>query len=310
MGMVVGSLLRMHLNGARIGGETGLQVSACCCPTAGWQGSGVSCMLHYSVGKDSQQFALALHANLLLAPCPCVQLCRKRALELPQPAIWTRMWVVLRRGEPQMTRKPSWWVGWAGFYHAPAGRAQPGTAWSGAVALLAHSLGWLLIHSHLRSKQCVTPSPTPQTLAGSRGVTAQLVAARLAATPGRRRNSGGGPAGDEVGAAGRVGSQMLRWRVDRLNRGWWLVRCTLLSCVYFPCEREFVFPCQQDDGSMDLEQRQLRDGEYVAVRRFTRILERGPDAKATVDEVGMAGSFRPDQVRSCMAGSRRWGVPS
>ena len=36
---------------------------------------------------------------------------------------------------------------------------------------------------------------------------------------------------------------------------------------------------------MDLEQRQLRDGEYVAVRRFTRILERGPDAKATVDEV-------------------------
>lgn len=37
---------------------------------------------------------------------------------------------------------------------------------------------------------------------------------------------------------------------------------------------------------MDLEQRQLRDGEYVAVRRFTRILERGPDAKATVDEVG------------------------
>lgn len=40
---------------------------------------------------------------------------------------------------------------------------------------------------------------------------------------------------------------------------------------------------------MDLEQRQLRDGEYVAVRRFTRILERGPDAKATVDEVGAVG---------------------
>ncbi|KAL4440251.1 hypothetical protein ABPG75_003252 [Micractinium tetrahymenae] len=36
---------------------------------------------------------------------------------------------------------------------------------------------------------------------------------------------------------------------------------------------------------LDLEARQLRDGEYVAVRRFTRILERGPDAKATVDEV-------------------------
>lgn len=61
---------------------------------------------------------------------------------------------------------------------------------------------------------------------------------------------------------------------------------------------------------MDLEQRQLRDGEYVAVRRFTRILERGPDAKATVDEVGMAGSFRPDQVCLDMAGSRLWGVPS
>lgn len=37
---------------------------------------------------------------------------------------------------------------------------------------------------------------------------------------------------------------------------------------------------------LDLEARQLRDGEYVAVRRFTRILERGPDAKTTVDEVG------------------------
>lgn len=38
-------------------------------------------------------------------------------------------------------------------------------------------------------------------------------------------------------------------------------------------------------ATLDLEARQLRDGEYVAVRRFTRILERGPDAKATVDEV-------------------------
>ena len=36
---------------------------------------------------------------------------------------------------------------------------------------------------------------------------------------------------------------------------------------------------------LDLEARQLRDGEYVAVRRFTRILERGADAKARVDEV-------------------------
>ncbi|PSC67685.1 paladin isoform X1 [Micractinium conductrix] len=40
-----------------------------------------------------------------------------------------------------------------------------------------------------------------------------------------------------------------------------------------------------EEQPLDLEERQLRDGEYVAVRRFTRILERGPDAKATVDEV-------------------------
>jgi hypothetical protein len=40
---------------------------------------------------------------------------------------------------------------------------------------------------------------------------------------------------------------------------------------------------------LDLEARQLRDGEYVAVRRFTRILERGPDAKAEVDQVGRQG---------------------
>lgn len=29
----------------------------------------------------------------------------------------------------------------------------------------------------------------------------------------------------------------------------------------------------------------LRDGEYVAVRRFTRILERGIEAKGRVDDV-------------------------
>lgn len=46
-------------------------------------------------------------------------------------------------------------------------------------------------------------------------------------------------------------------------------------------------PCSSppQDPGLDLEARQLRDGEYVAVRRFTRILERGPDAKATVDRV-------------------------
>ena len=32
-----------------------------------------------------------------------------------------------------------------------------------------------------------------------------------------------------------------------------------------------------------LEASSLRDGDYVAVRRFTRILERGIDAKQTVD---------------------------
>ena len=36
---------------------------------------------------------------------------------------------------------------------------------------------------------------------------------------------------------------------------------------------------------LDLEVKNLRDGEYVAVRRFTRILERGPEAKATTDRV-------------------------
>ncbi|EFN52818.1 hypothetical protein CHLNCDRAFT_26452 [Chlorella variabilis] len=44
-------------------------------------------------------------------------------------------------------------------------------------------------------------------------------------------------------------------------------------------------PRECGDPGLDLEARQLRDGEYVAVRRFTRILERGPDAKATVDRV-------------------------
>ena len=34
-----------------------------------------------------------------------------------------------------------------------------------------------------------------------------------------------------------------------------------------------------------LEMATLREGEYVAVRRFTRILERGVDAKGLLDKV-------------------------
>eukprot|EP00887_Chlorella_sp_A99_P003614 scaffold7.g3614.t1 len=37
---------------------------------------------------------------------------------------------------------------------------------------------------------------------------------------------------------------------------------------------------------LDLEARNMQNGEYVAVRRFVRILEGGADAKATVDQVG------------------------
>ncbi len=33
------------------------------------------------------------------------------------------------------------------------------------------------------------------------------------------------------------------------------------------------------------EVRSLKDGEYVGVRRFTRILERGPEAKGDLDKV-------------------------
>lgn len=36
---------------------------------------------------------------------------------------------------------------------------------------------------------------------------------------------------------------------------------------------------------MDPESVALRDGEYVAVRRFTRLLERGAEAKAALDQV-------------------------
>lgn len=43
---------------------------------------------------------------------------------------------------------------------------------------------------------------------------------------------------------------------------------------------------------LDLEARNLQNGEYVAVRRFTRILEGGVDAKAEVDQVGWAPAWR------------------
>lgn len=40
----------------------------------------------------------------------------------------------------------------------------------------------------------------------------------------------------------------------------------------------------QDDGN-PAEVESLRDGDYVAVRRFVRILERGDDAKGVLDAV-------------------------
>lgn len=40
----------------------------------------------------------------------------------------------------------------------------------------------------------------------------------------------------------------------------------------------------QDDGN-PAEAESLRDGDYVAVRRFVRILERGDDAKGVLDAV-------------------------
>ena len=38
-------------------------------------------------------------------------------------------------------------------------------------------------------------------------------------------------------------------------------------------------------SEVDTESAALRVGEYVAVRRFTRLLERGPEAKAALDQV-------------------------
>lgn len=51
-----------------------------------------------------------------------------------------------------------------------------------------------------------------------------------------------------------------------------------------PCLLACVLVAQD----VDPETRNLRDGEYVGVRRFVRILEQGPDAKATVDKVRQA----------------------
>lgn len=50
-----------------------------------------------------------------------------------------------------------------------------------------------------------------------------------------------------------------------------------------PAVRSSALPPSQ---AVDPETKNLRDGEYVGVRRFVRILEQGPDAKATVDKVG------------------------
>lgn len=38
-------------------------------------------------------------------------------------------------------------------------------------------------------------------------------------------------------------------------------------------------------GANTPEAKSLKDGEYVGVRRFTRILERGPEAKGELDKV-------------------------
>ena len=38
-------------------------------------------------------------------------------------------------------------------------------------------------------------------------------------------------------------------------------------------------------SEVDPESAALRDGDYVAVRRFTRMLERGSEAKAALDQV-------------------------
>lgn len=46
-----------------------------------------------------------------------------------------------------------------------------------------------------------------------------------------------------------------------------------------------VCVCMQHTGANTPEVKSLKEGEYVGVRRFTRILERGTEAKSDLDKV-------------------------
>ena len=48
---------------------------------------------------------------------------------------------------------------------------------------------------------------------------------------------------------------------------------------------QIIFVVMQYMGINTPEVKSLKDGEYVGVRRFTRILERGPEAKSDLDKV-------------------------
>ena len=90
------------------------------------------------------------------------------------------------------------------------------------------------------------------------------------------RGAGGGVGGDDDAEVRREGRSCGWGLPSRLER------CCLPAGAHTPPTLRSPF----EQLELDLEARQLRDGEYVAVRRFTRILERGPDAKTTVDQVG------------------------
>lgn len=47
----------------------------------------------------------------------------------------------------------------------------------------------------------------------------------------------------------------------------------------------FKSVCAQHTGPNTPEVKSLKEGEYVGVRRFTRILERGTEAKSELDKV-------------------------
>lgn len=66
-----------------------------------------------------------------------------------------------------------------------------------------------------------------------------------------------------------------------------------LSHAFLQPSDALVFPASLPQ--VDPETKNLRDGDYVGVRRFVRILEQGSDAKATVDKA----SARTRQAPCC-----------